>query len=1069
MQPERQVLLMKPIKLIISSIGPYAGLMPEIDFERFEEQGLFLITGDTGAGKTMIFDAICYALYGETSGTYREKEYLRSEYADPSQKSFVDFYFSHQGKNYRVYREPAYEREKLRGSGTTWESENAILYIDGSKTVEKTTKVNEKIIEMLKIDCKQFKQIAMIAQGEFWQLLNANTEKRTQILRTIFETGGYMDIENKLYLRMKKNESEVHDAERSIVQYFDDVAADAESESFEEYQELRNRADNPKGTWEIEEMLAVIDALTESDNASLTSVSKEAAKTETELKQIRDKLAQAELSNKQIERVKILEQESKKLDEIKKEMTDAETLLDRQKTASREVNPSYVAWKTKSDEVVSTQKKISDKTAQKAVAEKQVEESKNRLAEAEKRKPEQEELKKLVIKINGEEAKYRQRKELTEKLTALETALEADKKKEAELEVSRTALNEKIESLQKTISDYKDKPVEFEKSKTEGRELQNREDDFKEILEKKTKERNKRQTDLKKKQATFLQSFEAYEKANAERIKAEKIIEGNKAGILAKDLQEGQECPVCGSVHHPKLAKLPETSVSEEEFESLKAAEDSMLERKTADNTAAEKAKTALEEYEELMRNEVLDSLNGSGFEKDTEGKDLDGLIAILKDAEKGLADKINENKLLTAKLEKECKLFEKAQKEHAKATGDEKEQLEARKAELLESNNKTRQEEAETRATLKTLQELSYDDWEKALAERKSADKTIREIEKLLEDSSNAKAGADKELAGIKAALDLLNENLKTRTEEEKECKTVLYKKLGEHKFSSLEEMLSLTVSEEKLNETDKKINEYKQALTTNKTQLRQAREDAKGKEFVDLEALDAQCKEQDKLFKAINAEVNKITNRMENNAEKKKNISEQRDGFEKSRKEYYTCKRLYELTHGTTRNGKITLEQFVQAAGFDGIIAAANRRLLPMSDQQFELFRQVDSIGKQSNNFLDLVVMDYNTGRRRPVGTLSGGESFKASLSLALGLSDTISTSKGGIQMDALFIDEGFGTLDKKSIDTAVEILQNLTGANKLVGVISHREELIEKIPDSQQIMVEKTAKGSKITFDS
>ena len=494
-----------------------------------------------------------------------------------------------------------------------------------------------------------------------------------------------------------------------------------------------------------------------------------------------------------------------------------------------------------------------------------------------------------------------------------------------------------------------------------------------------------------------------------------------------------------------------------------------MLERKTADNTAAEKAKTALEEYEELMRNEVLDSLNGSGFEKKTEGKDLDGLIEVLKDAEKVLADKINENKLLTAKLEKECKLFEKAQKEHAKATGDEKDQLEARKTELLESKNKTQQEMAETRATLKTLQELSYEDWEKALAERKSAEKTIHEIEKLLEDSSNAKAGADKNLAGIKAALDLLNENLKTRTEEEKECKTVLYKKLGEHKFSSLEEMLLLTVSEEKLNETDKKINEYKQALTTNKTQLRQAREDAKGKGFVDLEALDAQCKEQDKLFKAINAEVNKITNRMENNAEKKKNISEQRDGFEKSRKEYYTCKRLYELTHGTTRNGKITLEQFVQAAGFDGIIAAANRRLLPMSDQQFELFRQVDSIGKQSNNFLDLVVMDYNTGRRRPVGTLSGGESFKASLSLALGLSDTISTSKGGIQMDALFIDEGFGTLDKKSIDTAVEILQNLTGANKLVGVISHREELIEKIPDSQQIMVEKTAKGSKITFDS
>ena len=469
------------------------------------------------------------------------------------------------------------------------------------------------------------------------------------------------------------------------------------------------------------------------------------------------------------------------------------------------------------------------------------------------------------------------------------------------------------------------------------------------------------------------------------------------------------------------------------------------------------------------MRNEVIDSLNGSGFEKETEGKDLDGLIAIIKDAERALADKVNENGLLVAKLEKECSLFEKAQKEHAKATGEEKNQLEAKKNELSESKSKTQKALAETQATLKTLQELSFEDWEKASAKKQAAEKAIREIEKQLEDSSNAKAGADKDLAAVKAALELLNENLKTQKEEEKEYKTVLDKKLGEHKFSSVEEMLSLTVSEDKLTETESEINAYNQAVSTNKTQLEQAREDAKDKEFVDLAALEEQRKEQDKLFKAINAEVNKITNRMEANAEKKKNISDQHDGFEKSRREYYTCKRLYELARGTTGNGKITLEQYVQAAGFDGIIAAANRRLLPMSDQQFELFRQADSIGKQSSNFLDLEVMDYNTGRRRPVGTLSGGESFKASLSLALGLSDTVSTSKGGIQMDALFIDEGFGTLDKKSIDTAVEILQNLTGANKLVGVISHREELIEKIPESQQIMVEKTPKGSKIHFDS
>ena len=190
------------------------------------------------------------------------------------------------------------------------------------------------------------------------------------------------------------------------------------------------------------------------------------------------------------------------------------------------------------------------------------------------------------------------------------------------------------------------------------------------------------------------------------------------------------------------------------------------------------------------------------------------------------------------------------------------------------------------------------------------------------------------------------------------------------------------------------------------------------------------------------------------------------QKDSFEKACREYAVCSGLYNLVRGQTGNGKITLEQYIQAAGFDGIIMAANRRLLPMSDGQYELYRQEDSPGKKSSTFLDLEVLDNYTGCRRPVGNLSGGESFKASLSLALGLSDTVSSSLGGIQMDALFVDEGFGTLDRRSIENAMNILINLSGTSKLVGVISHREELIESIPS--QIRVQKTREGSDITVE-
>ena len=189
---------MKPVKLIISAIGPYAGELPPIEFGAFEEKGLFLISGDTGAGKTTIFDAICFALYGTTSGTYRDTKNLRSEYAKDSVKSYVDFYFTHQGRAFHVWRQPSYERQKQRGSGVITEKEKAVLYEEGQTPIEGLTQVNHAVKELLHIDEKQFKQIVMIAQGEFWDLLNAKTDQRTEILRTIFLTSGYKNIEYKL-------------------------------------------------------------------------------------------------------------------------------------------------------------------------------------------------------------------------------------------------------------------------------------------------------------------------------------------------------------------------------------------------------------------------------------------------------------------------------------------------------------------------------------------------------------------------------------------------------------------------------------------------------------------------------------------------------------------------------------------------------------------------------------------------------------------------------------------------------------------------------------------------------
>ena len=355
---------MKPLKLIISAFGPYADTMPEINFEQFDEKGLFLISGDTGAGKTTIFDAICFALYGTTSGTYRDTKGLRSEYAKESAESYVDFYFSHQGSRYHVWRQPSYERKKQRGTGVITEKEKAVLYEEGKAPIEGLSQVNLAVKELLHIDEKQFKQIAMIAQGEFWDLLNAKTEQRTEILRTIFLTNGYKNIEFKLKDRMDAAYRVKTKAEASIVQYFQDVSTDTEDERREELTALKDRAKQSGSAWNLEEMLDLLEELLKADKKKLKTAKAELKKSENELHGNRDLLAIAQANNQYIARLEALQEEQKNLEERKSEIERSVALLSRQKAATREVYPAYTAWDQKVREVAATQKQIQEKNNQ---------------------------------------------------------------------------------------------------------------------------------------------------------------------------------------------------------------------------------------------------------------------------------------------------------------------------------------------------------------------------------------------------------------------------------------------------------------------------------------------------------------------------------------------------------------------------------------------------------------------------------------------------------------------------------------------------------------------------------
>lgn len=1059
---------MKPIKLIISAFGPYSGLMPEIDFRQFEKKGLFLISGDTGAGKTTIFDAICFALYGTTSGTYRDTKKLRSEFADDAVESFVDFYFSHQGKEYHVWRRPSYDRPKQRGTGFITMQEKAVLYEGTQSPIEGLSTVNKAIKDLLRIDDRQFKQIAMIAQGEFWDLLNAKTEKRTEILRTIFMTDGYKNIEYRLKDRMDSAFIRKTDAEKSIVQYFNDTKYE-ESEFSDDLVNLMERAKKSGSAWNLEEMLSMLEKLDEYDSGKLKVADEKLKKAEQDYNDIQKILATAKQNNEFIERLERLEKEEEALVQNKQEMDDVKLLLKNRKAATYGVYPAYKAHNTKSAEISHTNEQIAWKNDELGKALSEVELLKKQLELVEKERGKAEKLTDFVKKTDAEKDKYRQRETLRTELEGIDRVKNELLSEEKSLETAEGDLKKRIESDTEIIDKLKEKPLEYNSAKTSGERLNEIIQHIDDIFNRQLTKRIDRKKELEIKQKLFTDAREAYEKAYQKRIYAEEILENCRAGILAIGLMEGQKCPVCGSVHHPELAEIPSESVTEEELKKLQKQEELLQTKKNDANNEAAGAFEGLKELDDNLRINILDCIaeTGNTAIELSGAESVDELAVILKRNASFVEQKKKENLELQNSLFRDCRLLESTEKDLKNAQGSDKENIEKNKQEILEKKRETERRETEIRTTLVSLSELSFEDYETAERER---EKAALEAERILSQISLAEENTSKAVSlvtELRSAVLTLEQNLELQKKDELILKGELDNVLQTQGFASIEAMLGYVSDEEDIRENENKLNTYLRSVETNRKQLEQAVKDAEGRERVDIDALTEEGDLKSAALTECHDEKNAVASRIEANTHIRKSITEKRSEYEKANKDFSISKRLYDLVKGQTGNGKITLEQYIQAAGFDGIIAAANRRLLPMSDGQFELFRQEDSLGKKSNTFLDLEVLDNYTGHRRPVGNLSGGESFKASLSLALGLSDTVSSNLGGIQMDALFVDEGFGTLDRKSIENAMDILINLSCTDKMVGIISHREELMDNIP--QQIKITKSRTGSTFSIDT
>lgn len=917
---------MRPIKLTMSAFGPYAG-ETVIDFDKLGENGIYLISGDTGAGKTTIFDGIVFALYGSASGEKREPSMLRSKYAKPDTPTFVELVFKYADKLYTVRRNPAYMRKKLKGEGYTEQSADCCFTYPDGRVVTKKSEVDEAVNKIVGVSKNQFLQIAMIAQGDFLKLLTASTEDRKTIFRYIFKTERFLKLQDKLKADYSKAKEQVEKAQNSMAQYIDGIRCAEENPLFIQVQRAKNNE------LPILDVIAALEMLIEQDENSDKELNSDIQIIEKQLGEVNSLLGKLEDYKKLGKELctvgKAIELKSDKFEQAK-ELLESEKERFKETEVLNSESAKFKAELPRYDELELQNKKI--------------EAIHKKLKSDEKSLTDQNTL--LAAKT-----------ETLEKLKAEKSTLEKAGENKEKLTSERNAAEEmmkNLEALKKSLNDYDLMIASLEEKQTIYLEAMN----------------------------TAQQSLEAYNEMNRSFL-------NEQAGILAQQLKENSPCPVCGSTVHPNIAQKSDSAPTESELKKTKQKSDkAQSDAANASNVCAvikgkvETAKANIEiQLEKLIGNTDINS------------------------SKEKINDLIKEQLEIIKKLNLEITAEEKNIK---------------RKSELETIIPKT---ESET---------------EKLKTDISSLKTNIASCKASLEEIS-------RQLANLKSSLCFVDKSTAEKKIQEIESKSESIKKSFENaqnSFSKCEkEIIELKAKKEQL----KKQLESAEKIDEEKVKERQ-------------NSLTVQKQSKGELRTAIIA-------RLSANRSAFDNIIKKKDEINTLEKNLVLVQSLYSTANGRiSGKEKIMLETYIQMTFFDRIIARANTRFMIMSDGQYELKRRQSAENKQASEGLSLDVIDHYNGSQRSVNTLSGGESFKASLSLALGLSDEIQASAGGIRLDTMFVDEGFGSLDDESLNQAMNALKGLTEGNRLVGIISHVSELKERI-DRQIIVSKDKLGGSKV----
>lgn len=1116
---------MKPLKLTLSAFGPYAG-ETVIDFTQLGGQGLFLVTGDTGAGKTTIFDGITFALYGETSGGVREASMLRSKYAEPETPTYAEYIFEYKGAVYTVKRSPDYERPKTRGKGMTMQKGEALLtFSDGRAPVTKLKEVNQAVTDLIGLDMKQFTQIAMIAQGDFRKLLLADTEERSNIFRKLFHTDIYKVLQEKLKFEAGGLDKAYKELLRSIRQYTEQVRYSVEDPLGQQWALMEKNGFEGN----LEEGLEVLEQFLKADKDTLKALNKQIKENDAKLENMNQLFGKVHKeADAKARKEKLLEEREILFPQLEQAQKDAENAA-KEPEEIQQLIFSIQKEKEKLDRYTNLEKLISEIEDASVLIEKLKTDStalQNCQKETKAVLEEKQKEYQATDRTEKEKAETDFQKEKIDSLYAgvykncgnLEFLLT----KIMNLETQAKEMKTQSEQMKKELADLEEQIVS-------GGNLEARENSLIMRLQQiqKMKDQQKRCQILEKEAES---KKKAYLIASQKRTEIKEFLNrmeqaylDAQAGVLAAGLQEGMPCPVCGSVHHPKLTRMPEKVPTEEQLKKQKmvaetaeqAASDSsvqageaagLVQRSKEELTEGIKSYVAQflpeEKTEEILRNEITDSELRS-FVKDQESHAQTELEEIQKQ-KKAQLDLQKKKEEFSRQLEQHAKEFQKLQISIEKRKSQQEsiqEQLQNQLDEPIfswlredtqqkmisdsglqqDQNSKAVYQQGSQEVSLLLQQGRTAAEWLKQqqdILDQKRKDQTA-----LLEQRKLLETQISKVQTEITTLTDRINQNQqqtaaeKSRSEQMQKQRENMEKELGERTKEEILSQIQLQTRERKKLETHyKTVTEVKEALEKKMTELNSVitslTEQLKESANISIEELNVQKENFTQQKKSLSADRDEIHARLEINGDMYEKIRRQQTELLKTETRWKWMKSLSDTANGTiTGKARIMLETYIQMQYFDRILARANIRLMTMSSGQYELIRRKENKSRVGKTGLELDVVDHYNGTVRSVKTLSGGETFQASLSLALGLSDEIQSSSGGIQLDTMFVDEGFGSLDEDALDQAIRALKDLSQGSRLVGIVSHVTELKERI-DKKIIVTKKRTEdgvGSTIRIEN